>query len=1129
MNTKPAQRQLAWALAAAGLSLSAPLASTASASPEPVGVDFFENKVRPILVEHCYSCHSAQAERLKGGLRLDTREGLLKGGEGGPVILPGDPDGSRLIRAVRYADEDLQMPPKNKRLTPEQVADLEAWVRSGAPWPETATPPPADDRAAKVARHWAFRPIRKPAVPAVKNRRWVQTAIDAFILEALERRGLTPSPRADKRTLLRRVTYDLTGLPPSPQEVADFEADPSPEAFARVVDRLLASPRYGERWGRYWLDIARYADTKGYVFEEERRYPYAYTYRDYVIRAFNEDLPYDRFLIEQIAADQLDLGENRQPLAALGFLTLGRRFLNNPHDIIDDRIDVVTRGLMALTVQCARCHDHKYDPIPMADYYSLYGVFASSSEPGEKPLIGEPGDPAAYADYLAEKKRRVEERDRFRAAKEAEVRAELRRRAGEYLLAAHEAQRLGDASQAEKLARERKLDPGVVQRWSRALEQWRQSHHPIFAPWFAFAALADEEFGPKARDLAARWTANDDRDHPLNPRVAQMLAGEPPASMKELADRYGKLFADVDALWQETLKSAQADSPGAPPPSALADADAEALRQVLYAADAPANLPAGDIPRLFDVPTAQKSRALQRKVEELDATHPGAPPRAMALQDNESPVTPRVFLRGNPRNPGPEVPRQFLEVIAGAQRQPFQHGSGRLELAQAIASPANPLTARVLVNRVWMHHFGAPLVRTPSDFGLRSEPPTHPELLDYLAAWFIEEGWSLKKLHRLILLSSAYQQSSAYHPRYAALDPNNQWLWRMNRRRLDLEAMRDTLLALGGHLDLTVGGRAVDITTEPFARRRTVYGFVERQNLPGLFRTFDFASPDSTSPQRFHTTVPQQALFLMNSPFVIDQARRLAARRELSDGANDRARVQALYRLAYQRAPRREEVDLACGFLAQQRACPVKEPEPPAWQYGYGEFDEDASRLKSFTPLPHFTGDAWQGGNRLPDEQLGWVMLNARGGHVGNDLQHAAIRRWIAPRDGWIRIRGELQHESEQGDGVRGRIVSSRRGQLLVNTVHHGKAAMQVERLDVCRGETIDFVVDCHGSVEFDSFLWAPKITLNPSDDALAAGSTGEWDARADFSGPAKVFPPLDAWEKYAQVLLLSNELMFVD
>jgi hypothetical protein len=608
-----------------------------------------------------------------------------------------------------------------------------------------------------------------------------------------------------------------------------------------------------------------------------------------------------------------------------------------------------------------------------------------------------------------------------------------------------------------------------------------------------------------------------------------MFAGEPPASLKELAERYGKLFAEVDALWQQTLKSAPADSPSTPPPAALADADAEAIRQVLYAADAPANLPAGDIPRLFDVPTAQKSRALQRKVEELDATHPGAPPRAMALQDNAAPVTPRVFLRGNPHNPGPEVPRRFLEVVAGAQRKPFQHGSGRLELAEAIASPDNPLTARVIVNRVWMHHFGAPLVRTPSDFGLRSEPPTHPELLDYLAAWFIEEGWSLKKLHRLMLLSSAYQQSSAHHARFAARDPANQWLWRMNRRRLDLEAMRDTLLALSGQLDLTLGGRAVEITTEPFATRRTVYGFVERQNLPGLFRTFDFANPDSTSPQRFHTTVPQQALFLMNSPFVIEQARHLAGRPELAACATDRSRVQALYRLTYQRPPRREEVDLACGFVAQQQACPVKQPEAPAWHYGYGEFDENTSRVKAFTPLPHFTGEAWQGGGKLPDDQLGWVMLDARGGHVGNDRQHAAIRRWVAPRGGTISIRGELKHESERGDGVRGRIVSSRLGQVLVHTAHNGTAAMRVEGLEVQRGDTIDFVVDCRGSVEFDSFLWAPKITLHAADDGLAGGSTGEWDARADFSGPAKVFQPLDAWEKYAQVLLLSNELMFVD
>src|ERR1051326_1813740 len=359
-------------------------------TPDASGLEFFEQKIRPIFVEHCYKCHSHESEKIKGGFLLDSRDALLKGGDTGPAIVPGEPEKSLLIKAIRYTDENLQMPPKGKKLSLQQVADLETWVRMGAPDPRVgtnATVAKAEAIAAKARGHWAFQPIKEPPLPEVRNKRWVQSPIDAFVLSKLEAKALSPSPQADRRTLIRRASFDLIGLPPKPDELAAFLCDTSPDAFAGVVDRLLASPQYGERWGSYWLDVARYADTKGYVFEEERRYPYSYTYRDYVIRAFNEDLPYDEFLIQQIAADQLALGEDKRPLAALGFLTLGRRFLNNPHDIIDDRIDVVTRGTMALTVACARCHDHKYDPITTRDYYSLYGVFASCSEPEEEPLL----------------------------------------------------------------------------------------------------------------------------------------------------------------------------------------------------------------------------------------------------------------------------------------------------------------------------------------------------------------------------------------------------------------------------------------------------------------------------------------------------------------------------------------------------------------------------------------------------------------------------------------------------------------------------------------------------------------------------------------------------------------------
>lgn len=886
--------------------------SAVFAAPDPAGVEFFESKIRPILADNCYKCHSRESEKVKGGLLLDSREGLLKGGDTGPALVPGDPEKSLLIKAVRYADENLQMPPKNKKLPPEKIADLEAWIKMGAPDPRVAKSGASSKTEAIWARartHWAFQPVKEPAVPAVKNRRWARTPVDNFILARLEARSLTPSPRADKRTLIRRATFDLVGLPPKLEEVAAFLADQSPDAYPKLIDRLLASPQYGERWGRHWLDVARYADTRGYIGEEDRHYAYSYTYRDYIIRAFNEDLPYNQFVEQQIAADLLPHNGDERSLAALGYLTLGRRFINNINDIIDDRIDVVTRGMMGMTVACARCHDHKYDPIPTKDYYSLYGVFASSTEPEEEPLLGIDAPAKEREEYLAEHKKREAERDEYRRKKEEETAVQLRRKAGDYLLAAYDARQLTNKTEVDNEARARKLDPDVLHRWMNGLESWQKGSNSVFTLWFAFAELPENEFAAKAGEVAARFA----KDSPasVNPLVARAFEDDPPATMKGVAERYGKLFVEIDKQWETALAATNA-----PAPNALPDAPAEAVRQILYAADAPANLPRDQFSRLYDVETAQKMRTLQRKLAELDATHPGAPPRGMALVDKPNPYNVHVFVRGNEGNPGPEAPREFLEILSGKDRKPFQKGSGRLELAQAIASRDNPLTGRVLVNRVWLHHFGSGLVATPSDFGLRSDPPTHAQLLDYLAARFMDEGWSVKKLHRLIMLSSAYQQSSEDRPECARLDPGNQLLWKMNRQRLEFEAMRDTLLAVSGKLDLTPVRQPVDITTEPFSAHRTIYGYIDRQNLPSIFRTFDFASPDSSSPRRFFTTVPQQALFLMNSPFVIQLAKGLTERADFKAAATDEQRIQRLYQLAFQRDPSKEEIKWAEQFTS---------------------------------------------------------------------------------------------------------------------------------------------------------------------------------------------------------------------
>ena len=500
----------------------------------------------------------------------------------------------------------------------------------------------------------------------------------------------------------------------------------------------------------------------------------------------------------------------------------------------------------------------------------------------------------------------------------------------------------------------------------------------------------------------------------------------------------------------------------------------------------------------------------------------------MALADQPQPHNVHIFVRGNSDNQGPEAPRRFLALLSGQERKPFEKGSGRLELAQAIASPENPLTARVLVNRVWAWHFGSGLVKTPSDFGLRSESPSEPEVLDYLAASFIEDGWSIKKLHRRILLSSTYQQSSQENPRSVALDPENKLLWRMNRQRLDFEATRDTLLAVAGNLDAKMGGHAVDITTDPSPPRRTVYAYIDRQNLPNLFRTFDLASPDGSSPQRFMTTVPQQALYFMNSPFVVNQAKTLVARPEFQSLCHEEDRVRFLYQLAYQREPAAAELAMACRFC-EAAPQPADSPTLSAWQYGYGGYDESTHRVSGFNVLPHFTGNAFQGGTDLPDPKLGWVMVNASGGHPGNDAQHAAIRRWTAPRDGVLKLSGILGHAAEAGDGVRGRLIWSRVGQLGEWIVHHDEARTTIEELAVYRGDTLDFVTDCRATTDSDSFTWTVKITYAPRKSS-ESGEAESWDSKKDFSEAAQSRQtPLTRWEQFAQVLLLSNELIFVD
>ena len=951
-----------------------------AAAPSAEQVEFFEKQVRPVLVNRCQACHGAKKQ--EAGLRLDSREAILAGIDGSPVMTPGDPDKSRLVQVVRY-DGDVQMPPEGK-LPENELASLTTWIKIGAPWPRKGEPEasasglasanaasknrgvdaprsPAEMFSEARKSHWAYQPVTLPPLPAVQNAAWCATPVDAFILHELEAQGLAPSPKADRRTLLRRASFDLTGLPPSAAEIEAFQRDDLPDAWPRAVDRLLSSVQYGERWARHWLDVARYADTKGYVFTQERRYPFSYTYRDYVIRAFNEDVPYDRFLKEQLAADQLPLGDDKRALAAMGFLTVGRRFMFNTHDIIDDRIDVVSRGLMGMTVGCARCHDHKFDPIPTADYYSLYGVFASSVEPEELPLVEEPKPSPEYDGFVQELNKRKQAAEDFAQTKHRELEHEIRSLSAEYLLQV--VQPAPGNNEIRSSSGKVELRRPIIDRWRRRVERKGESQDPVFAPWHELASAEPAAFGAKAAELATRLQAAADPAKPINALVKEAFIKQPPASMVDVAKLYGSLLAEIEKQWvaaslkegrapspvqPASLKEGRAPSPvqpgggarpsagaaaaASPPAEKLPDAAAEELRQVLYGPQSPAVLDHDFARRLFARDVRDHLTKLEKEVDAFQVNSPAAPPRAMVLGDAPQPTDPHIFIRGNPARAGAKTPRQFLGVLSPAERKPFANGSGRLELAEAIASRDNPLTARVLVNRVWLYHFGAALVRTPSDFGTRTDPPTHPALLDWLAANFMDQGWSLKKLHRTILLSSAYQQTSDERPEGFAADPENRLLWRMNRQRLEFEEIRDAYLAVSGKLDLAVGGRPVDLWQAPFTARRTVYGYIDRQDLPGVFRVFDFANPDVSNDQRPKTTVPQQALFAMNAPFVLEQVHQLTARPEIAGEADPAKRVAALYRVVLARSPEPAEIELALKFIRTPPAAGQPASKLSAWE-----------------------------------------------------------------------------------------------------------------------------------------------------------------------------------------------------
>ena len=1051
----------------------------------------FESEIRPVLVTRCVSCHGPL--RAEGEVRLDSRAMIAKPVATGIFV--------KVIRSQSKA-------PASCVLEPRLADAFDRWIALGLPWPEKTTVATSGDRAEIARRHWAFQAVREPVIPGKQD-----NPIDAFVSEGLQAASLSSSPEADRRTLIRRLFYTLTGLPPSYQEVTEFENNPDPHAYDQLVDRLLESPHYGEHWARHWLDVARYSDTKGYVYaREEKNWPHAWVYRDWVVSALNDDLPYDRFLLLQLAADQVS---DRRPgdEAAMGFLTIGRRFLGMKHEIIDDRIDVVSRGMLGLTVGCARCHDHKYDPIPAADYYALHGVFDSSIEK----LVPLGGGDEAFWKGNEERQKKLNER---MTALRLEAAGRVRERLADYLKAQTELDKY-PADGFDQIFQKTDLLPAFVHAWQDTLRNAKERNNPIFALWHAYAALPKEGF------VGAAEKATKTSVHPL---IAKAFA-TPPASFDDVINRYATVFRDIDTQWKAALDAAT--NAKKPLPSGLPDPDAESLRQVLYGPGSPCEVPEGPVVNVepfFETASINELWKLENEMAQAIINAPATIRAALTLVDRSLPSEPRILLRGNPLKQGEAIPRRFLEILSGENRQPFSIGSGRLELAKAIVAPENPLTARVIVNRVWAHHFGTGLVDTPSDFGTRAEPPSHPALLDWLATQFIKDGWSLKKLHRRILSSAAYRQSSSGPADAAAVrraltaDPENRLLWRMSPHRLGYEEFRDSMMAASGDLDLQVGGKPVGSFSAPYNQRRALYGKVDRQFVPGILRLFDFANPDLHIPQRNETTVPQQALFFLNHPLVLERSRAVA--KVAGAQGSQPERVRTLFRMILQREASDGEITEALALV--DAAADLNLPQAPAtavdWSYGYGAMDEKIQRISGFTPLPHFSGGAWQGGAQWPDATLGWVQLTATGGHPGNDRAHAAVRRWTAPRSMTLAINSKLTHEPAAGDGIRAFVVSSKVGLLGSAAIQAKSTDLNIEALKVEPGETIDFLVDIGGGLNSDQFLWNISLTDTLVDREKPAKA---WNAKSDF--PANRALPLTAWEQLAQALLCSNEFLFVD
>jgi Protein of unknown function (DUF1553)/Protein of unknown function (DUF1549)/Planctomycete cytochrome C len=915
-------------------SVLSPVAAESPRSPRGVDNAFFEAKIRPVLVRHCYECHSSESKKVRGGLRLDSRDALLKGGDSGPALVPGKPTESLILKALRH--DEIAMPPKEK-LPASVAADFERWIQGGAPDPRisaTTTAKSGIDIQAGRA-FWAFTPPQRYNPPAVRDMSWPRTDIDRFLLAAMEAKGVRPVRDADSVTLLRRVHIALVGLPPTPQETDAFLADHSPEALARVVDRLLASPGFGERWGRHWLDLARYADSNGK--DENLTFHEAWRYRDFVIDAVNRDIPFDRFLALQLAGDLLPAATDAERdlgLTATGFLVLGPKVLANRDilqrkmDVVDEQIDTVGRVFLGLTLGCARCHDHKFDPVPTRDYHALAGIFASThtldgfklgnpvvSGWSVRPLGGAAGDRLQTAALEYQKKVKAN------ADSLKKVRADLKT--------------LQDATPAKST----RLAGIVVDDVdAKKVGFWKPSTYA--KPYIGTGYLSDDKSGKGEKSITftptipaageyevlvsytsggGRSTNTPVKIHFLDGEKTILVDQSKPPSIDGQFCSVGTYRFEAGASGSVVISNT----------GTTGYVIVDAVRFV------PVGAAKTVVKETVEFPSSmqKKINAAKAKVAELEkeeatlkASAPPAPTLVMAVRDEPKPGDVSIAVRGDPHRLGAVAPRGFLSVVDSPSPKIAEGHSGRAELARWMTDPKNPLTARVFVNRAWMHLFGEGLVRTVDNFGVQGEKPSHPELLDALAIRFVEEGWSTKRLIRTLILSRAYGLSCTRDPAAERIDPENRLHWRANRSRLEAEVIRDSVLLVSGQLDRTMGrssvaklgeqainNNSVGGLSQELNNRRSVYLPILRNDLPTILEVFDFADPDTTTGKRDATTVATQALFLMNSPFVMEQAKETAHR--LMETAGDEARVELLYRLALNRRPTSLERERVLHFV----------------------------------------------------------------------------------------------------------------------------------------------------------------------------------------------------------------------